>query len=375
MNSKKGVRTLVASLILYLLFNTGCTHDNELPPTPFEKADPGIGGIMYDKFWSAEAQFDQNDPNINTFKNNADFFRCKQCHAWDGLGNAGSYIGRAPKTTRPNVAAFNLYEMVQEHSAQELFEAMKETAGRRDIAYDLSQYDPNTNNTEGDKMPNFSQILSDAQIWDIVKFLKEGIFDVSELYDGTYTGTYPTGSASYSNLGLATGDAVNGKVYYSANCAGCHGADGTRIPLDDKGVGGFTRSKAYEVQHKVKYGQLGSSMVGEFDITLDEMRDLYKALADITDFPDLAVISYANNMQPFFDAKCIGCHNGGTIPLDLTTAVSYSEIINGGYVDTGNPANSILYTKIAPGGSMESFSSPAETAMTLNWIQLGAQNN
>jgi len=374
MKSTRGIKTIITVLVLYLVFTTSCINDNELPPTPFEQADPAIGGIMYDRFWSAEAKFDQNDPNIDIFKNNADFFRCKQCHAWDGLGNTGSYIGRAPKTSRPNVAAFNLFEMTQEHSAQELFEAMKETAGRRDVAYDLSQYDPDNNKTEGDKMPNYGQILSDAQIWDIVKFLKEGMFDVSELYDGTYTGTYPTGSAAYSNLGLATGDAINGNGYYSVNCAVCHGNDGLRILLDDMGVGGFTRSKAYEVQHKVKYGQLGSSMGGEFDITLDEMRDLYKALANSADFPDTAPVSYANNVQVIFTAKCVGCHSGATpsAGLDLSEGNSYNNINNATYINLTTPAQSLIYTK--PLSHFRSYSD-TEASTVLKWIEEGALNN
>jgi mono/diheme cytochrome c family protein len=273
--------------ILFLgVLITACKDDDPEPAaTPFEEAKASNGGIMYDEFWAVESGFDQNDPNIDSFSAYSNFFRCKQCHAWDGLGNAGSYIGRAPKTSRPNVAAFNLYQMGQTESAQELFEEIKESAGRRDIGYDLSTYDPVTNSTEGDKMPNYSQILTDAQIWDIVKFLKKGMFDVSELYDATYSGTYPTGSADFTNIGL-DGDAALGNAFYTSDCSGCHGADGTTISLEGKTLGKFVRSKPNEVQHKVKYGQLGSPMKGEFDITVEQMKDLYKACSDTTAFPN-----------------------------------------------------------------------------------------
>ena len=43
----------------------------------------------------------------------------------------------------------------------------------------LATYDPATNAVEGDKMPDLSTLLTDAQIWDLVKFIKEGAFDVS----------------------------------------------------------------------------------------------------------------------------------------------------------------------------------------------------
>ena len=375
MKSVRGTKALFSGLILYLAFATSCKHDNELPPNPYDKANPDIGGIMYDKFWSTEAKFDQNDPNLDVFKDNANFFRCKQCHAWDGLGNAGSYIGRAPSITRPNVDGLNLYAMTQSHSEQELFDAMKKSTGRRDVSYDLSQYDPASNKIEGDKMPNYGQILTDAQIWDLIKFLKVGMLDVTQLYDGTYTGTYPTGNASYTNLGLATGDDVNGNVYYIANCAGCHGADGLQILMDDKGVGGFTRSKAYEVQHKVKFGQLGTGMVGEFDITLDEMRDLYKALSDEIDFPDGGPVSFASNIQVIFTAKCVGCH-GDVSPmggLTLTEGNAYVNIDNPTYINRITPNQSFIYTK--PLSGHPATYTTTEAAAVLKWIEEGAIDN
>lgn len=48
-------------------------------------------------------------------------------------------------------------------------------------------YDPNTNATIGEQMPDHSEILTDAKIWDLVKFIKEGFLDVTQLYDATYT--------------------------------------------------------------------------------------------------------------------------------------------------------------------------------------------
>ena len=91
------------------------------------------------------------------------------------------------------------------------------------------------------------------------------------------------------------------------------------------------------------------------------------------DVPD--VVSYSADMQPYFDASCVQCHNGGGIPLDLSPGVSYDAIITGGYVIVDEPSSSLLYTKIAPGGSMEQYSSSSETAMTLKWIEQGAENN
>ena len=134
-------------------------------------------------------------------------------------------------------------------------------------------------------MPNLNQLLTDEQIWNIVKFLKDEMFDVTLLYDATYTGAYPTGTATFTNVGL-DGNTTNGNAYYTNNCVSCHGADGTLIILEGKTLGEFVRSKPNEVQHKVHYGQLGSLMIGKFDITVDQMKDLYKAIADDVAFPN-----------------------------------------------------------------------------------------
>lgn len=288
----KTIKSIFALLII-ASFSVNCTHDDVVdivdPTDPnaeaYENARHSFGGMMYDKFWSEESGFDQNNQYLTTINDFANFFRCKQCHAWDGLGNAGSYISRAPKLTRPNVASVNLYQISQMESPEELFEELKKSTGRRDISYDLSLYDPDSNKTEGDKMPNLNQIFTDAQLWDIVKFLKEGMFDVEELYEATYTGTYPAGSATFTNIGL-NGNAANGNDFFSTNCAVCHGVDGTTLIMEDMTLGTFLRNKPNEVQHKVKYGQPGTIMIPQFDATVEEVRDLYKALADPIAFPD-----------------------------------------------------------------------------------------
>ncbi|TFH64895.1 MAG: c-type cytochrome [Candidatus Zixiibacteriota bacterium] len=281
--------SLFFSFIVLSFLAVGCSDDKSTTPTTpkaYDDASLSKGGIMYDKFWSTEAAFNQNDPNLATYNAKSDFFRCKQCHGWDLLGRSGSYIGRGPKTTRPNVSVLNLYQLAKTKTPQELFDGLKKSANRRDVSYDLSTYDPTTNSTVGDQMPNFSQILTDAQIWDVVKFLREGAFDVAQLYDATYSGTYPTGTAAFANLGK-DGNAAAGMTYFSSNCVACHGPTGVLIELEGMTLGAFARSKSNEVQHKVKYGTLGSDpiMTGKFDITLSQMKDLYKALADTSAFP------------------------------------------------------------------------------------------
>lgn len=285
---KKIFTLSLLSLVIVLSF-LGCNKKDDVTspttdPEGYIKADGIRGGAMYDKFWSTEAGYNQSDTNIAKFNAYADFFRCKQCHGWDYLGNAGAYINRGPKTNRPNIASGNIYQIAMTKSPQELFNALKKSDGRRDISYDLSTYNPTTNSTEGDKMPKLSQILTDAQIWDIVKYLKTEALDVTQLYSATFSGTYPTGSASFSNIGK-DGDASVGKTIYTQKCATCHGADGKTFLMENMSVGEFTRKKPYEVQHKVKFGQLGSTMVPGLVTKVGDMKNLYKALADTVAFP------------------------------------------------------------------------------------------
>ncbi len=254
-----------------------------------DTADGANGGVLFDNFWAVESDFDQSDTSkIKAFNLKADFFRCKQCHGWDLKGTEGSYISRKPNKNRPNVSPVNLRELTQIRTDIELFDAIKGSIAypRRNWASDLSDYDPAANAALGDRMPDFGGILSDGQIWDLVKFLKESSLDVDELYDSQTTGNYPTGTIKYSNLGRGA-DIVAGKAIFTKNCLQCHGVDGKEILLENgtQSLGAFSRAKPYEVQHKVKFGQLGSLMNGA-PLTDDEMRQLYRALGDLGLFPD-----------------------------------------------------------------------------------------
>ena len=98
-----------------------------------------------------------------------------------------------------------------------------------------------------------------------------------------------------------------------------------------------------------------------------------QVVPEVVELPDEPV-SYTIGIQPFFDAKCISCHNGGGIPLNLLSDVSYDAILNG-YVNTTDPEGSLLYTKLNSGGSMAQYASPTEVATILKWIKEGATND
>ena len=93
----------------------------------------------------------------------------------------------------------------------------------------------------------------------------------------------------------------------------------------------------------------------------------------VVNLPD-EPISFATQIQPIFTAKCITCHSGQT-PI-LTEGKAYNSLVSGGYVDTNNPTNSVVYVKTSgghPGGA--NVLSVTEQAYLLKWIEDGASNN
>ena len=287
-------------LVLLMLFIVSCSNDDTidqaaLDQQAYDAADRVNGGRLYDKFWADETDFvSPSDPSVNLadITDFGDFYRCKQCHAWDQKARFASYIDRGPTTTRPDVSAVMLTG-VKTDAIRILFDEVKQTGG---AAVDRARTADGTNPAlGGNDMPDYGKILTDDQIWDLVKFLQEGAFDTDLLYDVNITGTYPTGSRSFSNVGK-DGDAVAGTTFYNANCASCHGTNGrddgsgTIIPINadiGRSMGEFAREKTYEMQHKAVYGNLGSSMGGTNDATLTDIKNMLKALSDPLMYPDL----------------------------------------------------------------------------------------
>ena len=93
-------------------------------------------------------------------------------------------------------------------------------------------------------------------------------------------------------------------------------------------------------------------------------------------------VSFAKSIVPIFNANCAlsGCHVSGGKEPDLAADKAYVSLVNGGYLDTGAPANSGIYLWIT--GKKNTPMPPAGPAnpsglndLVLAWIQQGAQNN
>ena len=87
-------------------------------------------------------------------------------------------------------------------------------------------------------------------------------------------------------------------------------------------------------------------------------------------------VSFQNELAPLFNTSCAlaGCHvTGGHKPY-LTTGISYSEIVNGGFVNLALPKESILYKNVY--GEMSQYiPSKSDKQKVYDWIRNGAPNN
>ncbi|HEX5653496.1 MAG TPA: hypothetical protein VFX58_10505 [Chitinophagaceae bacterium] len=91
-------------------------------------------------------------------------------------------------------------------------------------------------------------------------------------------------------------------------------------------------------------------------------------------------VGFASDIIPIFNSSCntSGCHSAGGKSPDLTSANAYSALMNGNFVNTGDPQSSELYywmtgkrgTPMPVSGINKDFN-----ALVLAWIKQGAQNN
>ena len=89
-------------------------------------------------------------------------------------------------------------------------------------------------------------------------------------------------------------------------------------------------------------------------------------------------VSFQAELAPMFNTSCAisGCHVSGAHTPYLTTAVSFTQIINGGYVNLANPKESKIYQMIT-GEMAQYMPTPAKTnaQKVYDWIRNGAPNN
>ena len=87
-------------------------------------------------------------------------------------------------------------------------------------------------------------------------------------------------------------------------------------------------------------------------------------------------VSFKTELAPLFNTRCTeaGCHVNGSHKPYMTIDVSYSQIVNGGFVNTAFPKQSILYIQIY-GDMGVHIPSLSDRQKVYDWIRNGAPNN
>ena len=89
-------------------------------------------------------------------------------------------------------------------------------------------------------------------------------------------------------------------------------------------------------------------------------------------------VSFSGDLVPLFEVNCAlsGCHDGTAHNPALTADKAYSSIVNGGFVNTLIPSNSVLYGEVKSGSMPPSGALKAsDVQKILDWIRNGAPNN
>lgn len=90
-------------------------------------------------------------------------------------------------------------------------------------------------------------------------------------------------------------------------------------------------------------------------------------------------VSFSSDVMPIFDLNCNtnGCHDAGpTHAPSLTRENAFNALIQGNFISTTIPTQSILYQEVAEGNMPPSGSLVSKDInIILAWINEGAKNN
>ncbi len=196
------------------------------------------GGQLYDTWWKVTGVLDANEPEETNpdytktqgKKTGSATFRCKECHGWDYAGKDGAYGSGGRFTGVPG-----LLGAAHRMSPEAVYKLLRE--GRSDGSH-----------------RGYAAHLSEVDTWDLVRFVKEGIVDLSP-------------HVSLAKKEPIGADAVAGGESFS-RCAGCHGIDGKKTNFGKADapeyVGTIAIENPWELVHKVRFGHPGSKMPATF---------------------------------------------------------------------------------------------------------------
>jgi thiosulfate dehydrogenase len=203
----------------YLTFEPDMNSLKIADLTKYSEADMVRGGLFYDKWWKINAETEPTD----TFSRypaegsqaGSTTWRCKECHGWDYKGKEGAYEGGDHYTGIRGSYDFK--------------------NGSEERIYDR---------ITAKNLP-----LSEQDVWDLTKFIKEGLIEMNKYI--IFTGTQAKS---------ATGDAGNGRLLYesSGRCVECHGEDGNK--KSGVSVGFVADEDPWKCLHKIRFGQPATQM-------------------------------------------------------------------------------------------------------------------
>lgn len=220
------------------------------PPASYLAADAARGGQLYDKFWNVAdvtATAPTSDhPLYPSFgaKTAGDTWRCKECHGWDYLGRDGRYSSGSHYS-----GVRGLYPATRSH--WQAFITIRDGHG-----YGAAG-------------------LTDADVWDLVRFYREQMIDFSTVLDrdGAFLGSASAGEAHYAS-GLSGFDGSGAST--GTACAVCHGADGTTaVSTGFTNFPGFlSNDNPQEFFHKVRFGHPGAAAMPAAAAINTSMKDM-----------------------------------------------------------------------------------------------------
>ncbi len=354
------MKTINKSMLLLGLFTLvlqSCTHEIYVDPlaaskAAYENADAVNGAKLFSNFQNIEAGWPLDaagwpdvtaaaDPTINikdiaTYtaqtgvttpvpapQANRNFYACAGCHAVDGMGRDGTGISKKTAANQPQMAASHLRD-TRGWDPVKLFDAIKGVGGRQiDPTKTVNGLDLTLG---GQTHPDFSKILTDDKIWDLVKWLKEGVDNTNgDLYSMSTVGAFTVPQttiapyALYDNTKMGSdGDYAAGVAFYTAKCVVCHAFDGLGTTNSNGpvliagqtnattnagsgpagpapttkmyGVGAYMRYKTADGVFLIQSGKFGTiPWMAATPINQQEMKDLLKAFSDKARFPDATV--------------------------------------------------------------------------------------
>jgi len=218
-------------------------NTNGVPDDCEAQGDPLRGGLLYDAWMKVLPGIAINEDHplwalrpdqTSNPRTGRDTWRCKECHGWDYQGVDGAYATSSHRTGFPGILDTSLSD--------------------EDLLLLLASP---PNNGGGSGVPNghdLARFMTFDEMRNLIAFVRVGLVDTDELIDGS---------------GLFIGDPVAGGFNYQTNPAGpsckvCHGPDGTNIDfgngLDPVWLGTVAADDPWELLHKVRFGQPGSSM-------------------------------------------------------------------------------------------------------------------